>query len=149
MWLDASHDGHVIHQESVELPLTHPEYYEEMGIKPPKGVILYGAPGTGYYNTVGRGISEGKFLQNSDRLQKLISKCLVLYLCSHLTSLALLQPKCKYNEFLKCLPSEISCYKLCQMSTVVITCCVQVKRYWLKLWPIKRQLHFYVFVDQN
>ena len=34
-------------QESVELPLTHPELYEEMGIKPPKGVILYGAPGTG------------------------------------------------------------------------------------------------------
>lgn len=34
-------------QESVELPLTHPEYYEEMGIKPPKGVILYGPPGTG------------------------------------------------------------------------------------------------------
>lgn len=36
-----------VSQESVELPLTHPEYYEEMGIKPPKGVILYGAPGTG------------------------------------------------------------------------------------------------------
>ncbi|VDM83467.1 unnamed protein product [Strongylus vulgaris] len=34
-------------KESVELPLTHPEYYEEMGIKPPKGVILYGCPGTG------------------------------------------------------------------------------------------------------
>ena len=34
-------------QESVELPLTHPEYYEEMGIKPPKGVILFGPPGTG------------------------------------------------------------------------------------------------------
>ncbi|PVD25536.1 hypothetical protein C0Q70_13192 [Pomacea canaliculata] len=33
-------------KESVELPLTHPEYYEEMGIKPPKGVILYGPPGT-------------------------------------------------------------------------------------------------------
>ena len=31
----------------MELPLTHPEYYEDMGIKPPKGVILYGAPGTG------------------------------------------------------------------------------------------------------
>jgi 26S proteasome regulatory subunit T2 len=27
--------------------LTHPELYEEMGIRPPKGVILYGAPGTG------------------------------------------------------------------------------------------------------
>ncbi|CAF4626850.1 unnamed protein product [Rotaria sp. Silwood2] len=34
-------------KEAVELPLTHPEYYEEMGIKPPKGVILYGQPGTG------------------------------------------------------------------------------------------------------
>ena len=36
-------------QEAVELPLTHPEYYEEMGIKPPKGVILYGPPGTGLH----------------------------------------------------------------------------------------------------
>lgn len=34
-------------KESVELPLTNPELYEEMGIKPPKGVILYGLPGTG------------------------------------------------------------------------------------------------------
>ncbi len=34
-------------KEAVELPLTHPEIYEDMGIKPPKGVILYGEPGTG------------------------------------------------------------------------------------------------------
>jgi len=34
-------------KEAVELPLTHPEFYEEIGIKPPKGVILYGSPGTG------------------------------------------------------------------------------------------------------
>jgi len=34
-------------KEAVELPLTHPELYEEVGIRPPKGVILYGAPGTG------------------------------------------------------------------------------------------------------
>lgn len=34
-------------KESVELPLTHPELYEEVGIRPPKGVILYGEPGTG------------------------------------------------------------------------------------------------------
>lgn len=34
-------------REAVELPLAHPELYEEMGIKPPKGVILYGGPGTG------------------------------------------------------------------------------------------------------
>merc|ERR1712086_900727 len=34
-------------KEAVELPLTHPELYEDVGIKPPKGVILYGVPGTG------------------------------------------------------------------------------------------------------
>jgi len=34
-------------KEAVELPLAHPELYEEIGIKPPKGVILYGEPGTG------------------------------------------------------------------------------------------------------
>lgn len=34
-------------KECVELPLTNPELYEEMGIQAPKGVILYGEPGTG------------------------------------------------------------------------------------------------------
>lgn len=34
-------------KEAVELPLTHPELYEDIGIKPPKGVIFYGPPGTG------------------------------------------------------------------------------------------------------
>jgi 26S proteasome regulatory subunit T2 len=34
-------------KEAVELPMTHPELYEDMGIKPPKGVIFYGPPGTG------------------------------------------------------------------------------------------------------
>lgn len=36
------------------MPLTHPELYEEMGIKPPKGVILYGVPGTGVYNAINK-----------------------------------------------------------------------------------------------
>lgn len=34
-------------KEAVELPLTNPELYEDIGIKAPKGVILYGEPGTG------------------------------------------------------------------------------------------------------
>lgn len=34
-------------KEAVELPLTNPEMYEDIGIRPPKGVILYGEPGTG------------------------------------------------------------------------------------------------------
>ena len=29
-------------KEAVELPLTHPELYEEMGIKPPKGTPTAG-----------------------------------------------------------------------------------------------------------
>lgn len=33
-------------KEAVEFPLTHPELYEDIGISPPKGVILYGPPGT-------------------------------------------------------------------------------------------------------
>ena len=28
-------------KEAVELPLTHPELYEDIGIKPPKGTIHY------------------------------------------------------------------------------------------------------------
>ena len=35
-------------KEAVELPMTHPELYEDIGIKPPKGVIFYGPPGTGH-----------------------------------------------------------------------------------------------------
>lgn len=34
-------------REAVELPLTHPELYQQIGIDPPRGVLLYGSPGTG------------------------------------------------------------------------------------------------------
>lgn len=34
-------------KEVVELPLTNPEIFEEIGIEPPKGVLLYGPPGCG------------------------------------------------------------------------------------------------------
>lgn len=34
-------------REMIELPMKHPELFEKLGIKPPKGVLLYGAPGTG------------------------------------------------------------------------------------------------------
>ena len=34
-------------REVVELPLKHPELFAELGIDPPKGVLLYGPPGCG------------------------------------------------------------------------------------------------------
>ncbi len=34
-------------KETVEIPLKKPETFEELGIKPPKGVLLFGPPGCG------------------------------------------------------------------------------------------------------
>jgi transitional endoplasmic reticulum ATPase len=34
-------------KESVEWPLTKPELFDHFGIKPPRGIVLFGAPGTG------------------------------------------------------------------------------------------------------
>jgi len=34
-------------REAVEMPLEDPESFTRMGIRPPKGVLLFGAPGTG------------------------------------------------------------------------------------------------------
>ncbi|MEK0367939.1 MAG: AAA family ATPase, partial [Nitrosopumilus sp.] len=33
--------------EAVEWPLKYPDSFKRLGIKPPKGILLYGAPGTG------------------------------------------------------------------------------------------------------
>mmetsp|Transcript_38891 Transcript_38891/g.61589 ORF Transcript_38891/g.61589 Transcript_38891/m.61589 type:complete len:603 (-) Transcript_38891:39-1847(-) len=34
-------------RELVELPLRHPNLFKTVGIKPPRGILLYGAPGSG------------------------------------------------------------------------------------------------------
>lgn len=34
-------------REMIELPIRHPELFEKVGIEPPKGILMFGAPGTG------------------------------------------------------------------------------------------------------
>ena len=34
-------------RDAVELPFTHPELFRDYGLRPPKGILLYGPPGSG------------------------------------------------------------------------------------------------------
>jgi transitional endoplasmic reticulum ATPase len=37
----------LVFRELVELPLRHPMLFKTIGVKPPKGILLYGPPGSG------------------------------------------------------------------------------------------------------
>jgi len=34
-------------REAIVLPITHKDRFESIGIRPPKGVLMHGPPGTG------------------------------------------------------------------------------------------------------
>ncbi|PIK59584.1 putative 26S protease regulatory subunit 6B [Apostichopus japonicus] len=40
-------------REAVELPLTHFDLYQQIGIDPPRGVLMYGPPGSAFIRVVG------------------------------------------------------------------------------------------------
>jgi len=46
-WSDIGGQSDIIQKlrESIEWPLSHPEAFARLGIRPPKGILLYGPPG--------------------------------------------------------------------------------------------------------
>ena len=49
-------------RESIELPLMNPELFLRVGIQPPKGVLLYGPPGTGQLYDLSHGRENLSFI---------------------------------------------------------------------------------------
>ena len=41
---------YIVFNQVIELPVKHPELFDALGIAQPKGVLLYGPPGTGTHS---------------------------------------------------------------------------------------------------
>ncbi len=76
-------------REMIELPLKHPEIFSRLGIDPPKGILLYGSPGTGktliaravaseaganFYSIQGPEIMSKFYGQSEERLREIFAE---------------------------------------------------------------------------
>ena len=100
-------------REVIELPLTNPDLFKRVGIKPPKGVLLYGPPGTGQLWCCMRVCMEwllvcACLLKWFALLTRLC--CVVWLLCGHVTGKTLLARALANNikaSYLKVVASAI------------------------------------------
>lgn len=77
-------------REVIELPLTNPELFIRVGIKPPKGVLLYGPPGT------------GQFFLRKDATQRFGAHCWVCFRCCKVGSCVLTQSPFRPSFLILC-----------------------------------------------
>jgi len=64
-------------REVLETPLLHPERFVALGIEPPKGVLLYGPPGTGTRLCIILSLFLFDYLHHLDSERMSISLCLI------------------------------------------------------------------------
>ena len=79
-------------KEVIELPVKHPELFDALGIAQPKGVLLYGPPGTGnnahstnlfHFLKILQALSSPRVTEFGFRGGEMGSKCTLEMVCSN------------------------------------------------------------------
>ena len=110
----------------MELPLTQHELYKQIGIDPPRGVLLWGPPGTGLTSAPPRGLPQGWSHLGSGPLSLLTSGVKApAHLCASSASHSGLTVR-QWSLQLSCTRPKLECAES--------ACCVQARPCWQRLW---------------